>query len=65
MQAGFLFIFLMNLTVFSWNCLGCASLKIPKVFHEYNREHNLDIVSLLKMRVSGFKADKIISSLGF
>ncbi|KAH1080302.1 hypothetical protein J1N35_020063 [Gossypium stocksii] len=35
------------------------------VFHEYNREHKLDLISLLETRVSCEKADLIIAKLGF
>ncbi|KAL1164432.1 hypothetical protein V6Z11_A06G069800 [Gossypium hirsutum] len=62
---SFLFYIFMNLTVFSWNCQGCASPKFPRIFREYNREHKPNIVSLLETRVSGFKVDKSISNLGF
>ncbi|MBA0869404.1 hypothetical protein Goshw_027753 [Gossypium schwendimanii] len=44
---------------------GCASDKFPRIFGEYNREYSLDIISLLKTRVSGSKADNIIAKLGF
>lgn len=54
-----------GLTVFSWNCQGCANPKFPRIFREYNREYKPDIVSFLETRVSGFKADKIIANLGF
>ncbi|XP_017620776.1 uncharacterized protein LOC108464989 [Gossypium arboreum] len=44
---------------------GCANLKFPSIFWEYNREHKSDLVGLLETRVSGPKADSIISKLGF
>ncbi|KAL1164344.1 hypothetical protein V6Z11_A06G063000 [Gossypium hirsutum] len=55
----------MNFTIFCWNCQGYAGLKFPRVFWEYNREHKLDLVGLLKTRVSGVKADSIIAKLDF
>ncbi|XP_016742979.1 uncharacterized protein [Gossypium hirsutum] len=44
---------------------GCANLKFPSIFWEYNREHKPDLVGLLETRVSGPKADSIISKLDF
>ncbi|KAG8494116.1 hypothetical protein CXB51_011832 [Gossypium anomalum] len=54
-----------NISIFSWNCQGCASSKFILAFHEYNLEHNPDIVCLLEPRVSGPKANSIIGKLGF
>ncbi|KAL1178795.1 hypothetical protein V6Z11_A03G118300, partial [Gossypium hirsutum] len=36
-----------------------------RVFYEYNREHKPDLISLIETRVSGAKADSIITKLGF
>ncbi|KAA3469476.1 reverse transcriptase [Gossypium australe] len=47
------------------NCQGCASLKFPRVFWEYNREHKPDLVGLLETRVNGVKVDSVIVKLGF
>ncbi|KAG8479287.1 hypothetical protein CXB51_029072 [Gossypium anomalum] len=55
----------MNITVFSWNYQGCANIKFPRIFREYDMEYEPDIISLLKPRISGAKADKIIAKLGF
>ncbi|KAG8480634.1 hypothetical protein CXB51_025228 [Gossypium anomalum] len=44
---------------------GCASSKFIRVFHEYNREHKPDLISLIETRVSERKADSIIAKLGF
>ncbi|XP_016667281.1 uncharacterized protein [Gossypium hirsutum] len=43
---------------------GCASSKFIRVFHEYNREHKPDLISLIETRVSGEKVDSIIAKLG-
>lgn len=37
----------------------------PRIFREYNKEYKPDIVSLIEIRVSGCKADKVIANLGF
>lgn len=55
----------LNLSIFSWNCQGCASSKFLRAFCEYNLEHNPDIVCLLKPQISGKKANAIIEKLGF
>lgn len=55
----------MNFTIFSWNCQGYASVKFPRIFHEYNMKHKPDIICLLELRVSMEKADSIIAKLGF
>ncbi|KAA3478521.1 reverse transcriptase [Gossypium australe] len=55
----------LNLSIFSWNCQGCASNKFLRVFREYNLEYKPDIVCLLEPRVSGHKASSIIDKLGF
>lgn len=54
-----------NLSLFVWNCQGCASSKFPRIFREYNMDFQLDIVSLLETKVSSRKVDKIIAKLGF
>ncbi|KAA3460795.1 reverse transcriptase [Gossypium australe] len=54
-----------NLTIFSWNCQGCASSKFLRAYREYNNEYKPDIVCLLEPRVSGHKAYSIIEKLGF
>ncbi|MBA0814604.1 hypothetical protein Gohar_020422 [Gossypium harknessii] len=55
----------MDLSIFAWNCQGCASSKFLRIFHEYGQEFKSDIVGLSETRVSGDKADSIIASLGF
>ncbi|KAK5792754.1 hypothetical protein PVK06_033873 [Gossypium arboreum] len=47
------------------NGIGCASLKFPPTFWEYNRENKPDLIGLLEIRVSGTKADSVIAKLGF
>ncbi|MBA0804719.1 hypothetical protein Gohar_004287 [Gossypium harknessii] len=42
---------------------GCPNVKFLRIFREYNTEYKLDIVSLLKLRVSEAKADVIIANL--
>lgn len=54
-----------NLSIFVWNCQGCASLKFPRIFREYNMEFRPDIIGLLEPKLSGSKADEIIVKLGF
>ncbi|KAA3460139.1 reverse transcriptase [Gossypium australe] len=54
-----------NLSIFSWNCQGCASSKFLRAFRNYNLEYKPDIVCLLEPRVSGHKAYAIIDKLGF
>ncbi|MBA0551780.1 hypothetical protein Golob_022646, partial [Gossypium lobatum] len=44
---------------------GCTNVKFPRIFQKFNMEYKPDIVSLLKPRVSGAKADNIIAKLGF
>ncbi|MBA0823556.1 hypothetical protein Goarm_020281, partial [Gossypium armourianum] len=34
---------------------GCASVKFPRVYQEYNMEYKYDIISLLEPRASGFR----------
>ncbi|MBA0706156.1 hypothetical protein Golax_018282, partial [Gossypium laxum] len=43
---------------------GCASVKFPRVFQEYNMENKHDIISLIEPRASGTKTDSIIVKLG-
>lgn len=58
-----LFLFI-NFSILSWNCQGCASVKFPCVFLEYNMEYKANIVCLIEPRVSGAKANSIIMKLG-
>lgn len=44
---------------------GLRQCQISSIFYEYNMEYKPDIISLLKTRVNGSKADKIIAKLGF
>ncbi|MBA0608398.1 hypothetical protein Godav_020627, partial [Gossypium davidsonii] len=44
---------------------GCANVKFSRTFWKFNMEYKPDIVSLLKPRVSGAKANNIIAKLGF
>ncbi|KAH1131349.1 hypothetical protein J1N35_002727 [Gossypium stocksii] len=53
-----------GISIFSWNCQGCANEKFPRSFREYIREHKPNIVSLLEPRVSGRKADEVIAKIG-
>ncbi|KAH1057052.1 hypothetical protein J1N35_035117 [Gossypium stocksii] len=47
------------------NSRGCASDKFLRVFREYSNLHKPDVISLLEPRISGFKADTIITKLGW
>ncbi|KAG8502883.1 hypothetical protein CXB51_000604 [Gossypium anomalum] len=47
------------------NTEGCASAKFPRIFWEYNIKYKPNIISLLEPRVSGSKANNIITKLGF
>ncbi|MBA0749750.1 hypothetical protein Gogos_003645 [Gossypium gossypioides] len=55
----------MNVELDDAGIRGCASVKFPRIFREQNLEYKPDIVSLLKPKVSGAKADVIIANLGF
>lgn len=41
----------------------CASDKFLRAFREYNNQHKPDIISLIKLRISGVKVDTIIAKL--
>lgn len=65
-MSGFFFIFFVmdyRLSIFLWNCQGCASTKFMRIFKEINSEHKPNIVSLLKSKVNGLKENVIISKL--
>lgn len=55
----------LNLTIFTWNFQGCASVKFPRIFWEYISEYKPDLMGLFETRVSEIKADKNIVKLGF
>ncbi|KAK8611922.1 hypothetical protein V6N13_131960 [Hibiscus sabdariffa] len=44
---------------------GCADLKFLNALRQYLRDNKPDVVGLVEPRISGYKADLIISSLGF
>lgn len=55
----------LNLSVFSWNCQGCANAKFPCIFKGNYLENKTDIVSLLEPRVSRSGANEDIAKLNF
>lgn len=55
----------MTISIFSWNCQACASVRFPCILRQCNLDHKLDIICLLEMRVSGPKVNNIISKLSF
>lgn len=60
-----IFIMDLNLTVFSWNCQGCASNKFLKAFREHNLDYKPDIACFLEPRVSGKNTNSVICNLNF
>lgn len=55
--------FLMN--IISWNCRGAASRVFPGRVRDLIRGMDIHVLFLLETRVSGLKADRAISRLGF
>lgn len=48
-----------------WNCRGAASKTFPGRVRDLVYGRNISVLILLETRVSGVKADRVISRLGF
>ncbi|KAK8692436.1 hypothetical protein V6N13_075895 [Hibiscus sabdariffa] len=55
----------MNFKLFFWNAQGCGNPKFITSAREYLRDSRPDVVVFVEPRISGWRADRIISALGF
>ncbi|CAL1361959.1 unnamed protein product [Linum trigynum] len=55
----------MDPCIFVWNCRGAGSRKFIRVFKEYKRKHNPNIVIIVEPRVSGATAQNVIKEMGY
>ncbi|KAF7837230.1 uncharacterized protein G2W53_005712 [Senna tora] len=53
------------INIFAWNVRGAASDDFRRVFRDIARRHNPSVVLLTETRVTGDRADGIISTLGY
>lgn len=61
-----LLIFSYNMTnILSWNCRGASARYFPRSMRELKNNHQIQILIIIEPRISGSKADKVISNLGF
>ncbi|CAN1146793.1 Putative ribonuclease H protein At1g65750 [Linum perenne] len=51
--------------VFSWNCRGASHDNFFKAFKSYMKEYSPEVVILVEPKISGAKAEKVCSKLGF
>ncbi|KAK8683424.1 hypothetical protein V6N13_039485 [Hibiscus sabdariffa] len=55
----------MNIKLLCWNVQGCGHPKFLNTVRQYLYDYKPDLVVFVEPRVSGFRADTIIASLGF
>lgn len=53
------------INIISWNCRGAGARYFPRLVRDLKLNYNVNILIIVKPRVSGQRADKIISKLGF
>ncbi|XP_061348216.1 uncharacterized protein LOC133293642 [Gastrolobium bilobum] len=53
------------MNVLIWNCRGAAKAKLKGIMKTLVRSHKVEVVVLLKPRVSGIRAQKVIQNLGY
>lgn len=49
----------------TWNCRGASAKSFPRLLKEIVMKYKIRIMVLLKTRVSGVKADRIMGKIGF
>lgn len=59
----FLFFFMMNMLV--WYGIGAGNRRFPTLIRDYAKIYNLSFLAILEPRISGVRADYVISKLGF
>ncbi|GMI69001.1 hypothetical protein HRI_000569400 [Hibiscus trionum] len=55
----------MDIKIFSWNVQGCGHRRFLTAAKQLLRDNKPDMVIFMEPRISGRKADSVISSLGF
>lgn len=55
----------LNMNILSWNVKGAEAGDFRRTFRDLISSHHPDVVILTETRISGKRADNIISSLGF
>ncbi|KAK8684010.1 hypothetical protein V6N13_040047 [Hibiscus sabdariffa] len=55
----------MNFKLLFWNAQGCGHPKFITSAREYLRDSRPDVVAFVEPRISGWKADRVISALAF
>lgn len=53
----------MKVDVFVWNCQGAGNPKFHRILKEYLRDFEPDVVVLVKIRISGLRADSVIKGI--
>lgn len=51
--------------ILSWNCRGAGARSFPCLIQDLKRSHNVQMLIIIEPRISGVKADKIITKLGY
>lgn len=54
-----------NFRALFWNCQGCGHPYFCSILKEYRRDYNLDLVALYETRISGARANSVVSKIGF
>lgn len=49
----------------AWNCQGAASREVLRFLLDMVNVHKPQVLGLLEMKISGFKADDVCKKLGF
>ncbi|KAK8662352.1 hypothetical protein V6N13_091930 [Hibiscus sabdariffa] len=55
----------MNFNIFCWNVQGCGDSRFLSVAKQFLRDNRPDVVVFVEPRISGRRADSVISALGF
>lgn len=65
LASWFLLIHLFMLNIVSWNCRGAGARSFPSLVRDSKMNYNIHVLIILEPRISGERADKVISKLGF
>lgn len=53
------------INICSWNCRGAGSHTFPRLIKEIRRSYVVHVLIIIEPRVSGSRANNIVSKLGF
>lgn len=60
-----LFLMVMMINIFFWNCRGAASKGIAVVIRDMRKRYCIDVIVILEPTISGSLANKVIRAWGF